>query len=459
MIILYILVGLLGLGTVVFIHELGHFIAAKLVGIEVEAFALGWGPPLLSFRRGETEYRLCALPLGGYCKMKGEKIIQKRLENEEVSAEELERSLFSVSPLKRIITYVAGPFANFAIAVLLFSLVWLAGIEYQSFGNRVVLLSDYPELFLDRDDYPATRAGIQSGDRIIAIDGREVNNYRQIQETIAKNARNELLLQIERQGSELQLSLTPELNKSNGTGFIGVSPWVTPLVQEAIPGKPAHLAGIRSGDLITAVDGKEIANQIQLSTEIIRALEDDNRISCTVERDQNLLDLELVIPEEENEAVSLGLEFQSSSYIDRELNPFLALAAGLGDAVEVIVLSLRGIFYMFQGLDMQEAVSGPIRITYTVGQMALFSFSQGFWLGLLSFLRFLSFIHVALCFMNLLPIPALDGGMILYNTVELIRGKPMTVKAFYRFQTIGVIMIGILLFSSIFNDIRYFFIK
>ena len=459
MVAIYLIVGLLGLGIIVFVHELGHFIAAKAVGIDVEAFALGWGPPIISFRKGNTDYRLCAFPVGGYCKMKGEQLIEKRMDGLPVEDSDIERSLFGVSPLKRILTYFAGPFANVLFAVFFFSLVWIIGSEYYSYNSRIIVLADYPQVFSQNGGYPAVEAGLKSGDIVLSLNGTPVKNYRDIQDAISRNPDITMSITFSRNGETLSSVITPELNKHSGTGFIGVAPWIPTLVSSTQPGLPAHVAGIRSGDIITRVNGESVNNYADLLSGIQLSLKANRTPEIGITRDKKFLTLNLPVDKASLSLEDIGLSFESNRYVDEERNPFKALIHGVSDTVDVFVLSVRGISLLFKGIDLKETVSGPLRITYTVGQYAVFGFSQGFKHGVVTILKFISFISVALCFMNLLPLPAVDGGMILYNGIEIFRRKPLSMKFFYRFQMAGIVVIAVLLFTSLFNDIRYFFFK
>ncbi|MBN2511192.1 MAG: site-2 protease family protein [Spirochaetales bacterium] len=455
---MYIVTGLLGLGIIVFIHELGHYTAAKLVGIEVEAFALGWGPPVFSFQKGRTEYRLCLFPVGGYCKMKGEQIIEKKLEGQEVPQSDIKNSLFGVSPQRRIVTYLAGPLFNAVFAILLFSIVWIIGTDYQSWESKIVVISDYPALFEERDNYPVDIAGLQTGDEILSIGAKQVHNYRDLQEIISRNPDTPLPVRYLRDNQIIETQITPELNKRNGTGFIGIAPWIPLKISSLTTGSPFHAAGLRKGDLITEVNGTSVYNNY----DFLSALENSFHVSTvptiTYMRNREVITVTVPVHPSETED-SFGLQLESTTFTDVERNPIKAVYQGISETIDVLIISVRGIGLLFKGIDLKETVSGPLRITYTVGQYAVYGFSHGIKTGLTTIFQFISFISVALCFMNLLPLPAVDGGMILYNVVEWIRKKPLSMKTFYRYQMAGVIVIALLLTTSLFNDIRYFLFK
>jgi len=183
MILWTILLGLFGLGIIIIVHELGHLVAARISGIEVEAFAVGWGKSLKSFTYNNTEYRINIFPVGGYCKMKGEDEFRKAIENKWSVFLKEPGSLFSVSPFKRFITYAAGPFFNFVFAIILFSLVWAIGYESQTYPNKIILSSEYTSILGD-GPRPADKAGLETGDIIISLDNHTIENFADIQNAL-----------------------------------------------------------------------------------------------------------------------------------------------------------------------------------------------------------------------------------------------------------------------------------
>ena len=286
-----ILVGLLGLGIVIFVHETGHFIAAKAAGIEVEAFSLGWGRPLFRYSYGGTEYRLSALPLGGYCKLKGEQALQQAADRNLAAADHEAGSLFSVSPWKRILTYAAGPVSNLLFSILILAILWWTGFSISTYDNRIVLASDYTFLQTTGERNPANLAGLESGDRILAIDGIAIETYRDLQQTVGTRPGKTVPLLYERNGQRRSTSLTPRLNTETGGGVIGVSPWIVPRVASVEPSSPAAAAGVEVGDLIVAADGREIENHLDLIAFLTRH---PLRFSLTVSRSGTEHDLRLI---------------------------------------------------------------------------------------------------------------------------------------------------------------------
>ncbi len=256
--ILTILWGLLGLGLIVFIHELGHFVAARLAGVTVETFSLGWGPVLLRKKVGRTEYRLSLIPIGGYCGMKGEKSLQTALEEKLDNIPQEEGSLYSVHPFKRMLIAYAGPFANILFVAIAFTIIALTGYSYQSTGTKVILASD---IYSDTVSV-AEQAGIRTGDTIVSISGVPINSFNDISVQIGTHPGERVPVTVERDGERLEFELMPELDTSSGTGRIGVLSWVDTEIGSVGKDSAAEKAGLRAGDIITAVDGTPVNNTV-----------------------------------------------------------------------------------------------------------------------------------------------------------------------------------------------------
>lgn len=451
-----IVTGLIGLGIVIFVHETGHFLAAKAMGIEVEAFSLGWGNPLVRFSFRGTEYRISSLPIGGYCKLKGEQNLQPGEITESEKNVPEEGSLFSVAPWRRVFTFLAGPVSNLIFSVLILSLIWGIGFSIQTFDNKIILVSDYDSFDSTASLYPADQAGIETGDRIVSIDGKEVDHYRDIQELISIRADETLIISVERKGEILPLTITPQMNPATGGGIIGISPWIEPVVGDVSPGSPAAAAGILPGDRIVEVDGHIVGNHLDL----LQVLEDHPlRFSLKISRNGKIINLRMVPDYNENGTPVLGINYTSITSTQRAASPLQAFAKGINESFSIIGLSIKSFALLFKGVDLQQAVSGPIRITYMVGQVASSGFSDGIQTGFIALFRFLSFLSVALFVMNLLPIPALDGGLIVITVFEMLRKKRISTKVFNRYQVFGFVFIMALLIFTTFNDILYFFTR
>lgn len=448
--LLKILLGLVGLGVVVFVHELGHFIAARLVGIDVEAFSIGWGRPLYKRTMGGVEYRIGVFPVGGYCRMRGEAEFREALTNEKSEIPRDKGTFYGASPGRRIITAFAGPAANVLFAIFVLTIVWGIGFDVRTMGNRIVLASEIDPGTL----YPADQGGLKTGDRIVAIDGNRISNFLDIQETIAQSPGQSLKLTVERDGQNLGLSITPQLDKSTGAGKVGVYFWNDPIIEAVKTGSSAAIAGLLPGDLIVSANGKPIPYTVALN----QVLKDRPTVlSLEINRQGSLLRKDVVLSYADDGSVNLGIDFKVLQFHTPRLSIPRAIQKGTLETWKTLTVSIKSLALLFKGIDLTKAVSGPVRITYMVGEVATESFGQGVGAGLSAVGSFLALISIALCIMNLLPIPALDGGLIILFIIEAIRRKPLHPKAVYLFQMVGATVIFGLLIFSVFGDILFLF--
>ncbi|MDR2177121.1 MAG: RIP metalloprotease RseP [Treponema sp.] len=440
-----ILLGFAGLGIVVFVHELGHFLAARFVGIDVEAFSIGWGKPILKKKIRGVEYRIGLFPLGGYCKMKGDNEFQEAWEKKRDSIIPSPGSFFNAGPFRRILVSFAGPFFNLIFAVLVFSVIWGLGFEANTLENRIILASDMG----DGEGYPADSAGLRTGDRIIAVNGAETPYYHDVRERISTNPEKNLSLLVERDGERLVLSIKPDLDKQTGAGKIGVYFWTDPLV-ENVTGAAAA-AGLQSGDRILRANGTDIPHTLALA----KILE-GNPPSLELEYDRNGAEGKAtLVPLYTEAGAETGLSYRSLRYRAPPLSLPAALARGIGETWKTLVVSLESLSLLFKGIDLTQAVSGPLRITYMTGDIAAEGFAEGIGTGLSSLANFLALISIALCVMNLLPLPVLDGGAIVLYLIEAVKRKPLHPRTVNAFQTVGVVLIFGLLIFAVFGDILF----
>jgi regulator of sigma E protease len=446
--IVKILLGLFGLGIVVFVHELGHFLAARLVGIDVEAFSIGWGNPVLKKKIGAVEYRLGLFPIGGYCKMRGENDYQETWENIRKGIAPVKGSFLGAKPLGRILVSAAGPLFNLLFAALVLSAIWGIGFEVNTLGNRVVLASEVNP----GQHNPADDAGLKTGDRIIEIGGKKTSYYHEVQENIAVNPEQPLPLAVERNGELLRLTVTPALDKASGAGKIGVYFWVDPVIEKVAAGSAAEKAGLKAGDRVIAADGTPVRNTLEFA----KILEQKPAsLSVEYERGGVAGTAELRPEYADSTGSPAGIAWASVQYRTPLLSPPEAIAKGFSESWKTLTVSLRSLKLLFKGIDLTNAVSGPVRITYMMGDVAAQGFEQSLGTGIRSMADFLALISIALCVMNLLPLPILDGGMIVLFIVELVRRKPTHPRAISIFQTCGMVIIfGIMIFA-VFGDILY----
>ena len=434
-----IITGLCALGLVVFVHELGHFIAARLCGVTVETFSLGWGPVLLKKKRGDTEYRLSALPLGGYCGMKGEHAFRKALDENLDAIPVEEGSLYGVHPLKRIMIAFAGPAANLLFAVLALALVSAGGFSYRSYDSRIVLASLYGS-----GSGPADFAGLVEGDRIVSLDGQPVKTYTDIQQFIATHPGETLTLAYERNGQVVSTAITPVLDKKTGAGKIGVYPYIPLVIGAVKPGSAAESTGLKAGDMIKAVNGFPVSHYLQFSSRLDTKPE---QAAVSVDRNGIALSYNLVLLYGADGTMETGIEWETVPVVVKGTGFIGSVVHGFTETWKTMVLTVKSIGLLFRGVDLTEAVSGPVRITMMLGEVAQ--------TGLSGLAEFLSIICVSLFIMNLLPIPILDGGLILFSIIEWISRRQIKPKTLYYVQFIGVGFILFVFMFSLFGDIRF----
>ncbi len=443
-----ILFGLAALGLVILVHEAGHFIAARLNGVEVESFSIGWGPVLLRRKIGATEYRLSMLPLGGYCGMKGEHAFSEALKNNLDTIPAEAGSFYSVAPLRRIIISVAGPLANLLFAVVALTFVSMAGYEYRSYENKIVLAST----ILPGSPQAADQAGLKTGDRIIQIDGQPIATWADIQQQIGIRPEKTFPVLVERDGVTETVMLTPALDKQRGVGYIGIYPLVPLRVAAVQKGSSADAAGIKAGDTLVSVNGQAVTHFYEL---LPLFTERPEQVTIGVSRSGSDFFATLVLIYDKNGNAVTGLEWETLLVTQSPRYPLAALIQGSRETARMFVLTIKSIGLLFRGIDLGEAVSGPIRVTVMLGEVAANGFSQGLLAGFTGIAEFLAILCISLFLMNLLPIPVLDGGMILFSILEILRRKPLKPRFLYYVQFIGIAFIGGIFLFAVFGDIQF----
>ncbi|MBO7485906.1 MAG: RIP metalloprotease RseP [Spirochaetaceae bacterium] len=444
-----IILGIIALSVIIIFHEFGHFIAAKLCKIEVDAFSLGMGPVLLHKKIRGTDFRLSLVPLGGYCALKGENAFQNAIDAD-LSEIPKEKGTFYENPLKRILIAFSGPFANVVFSVIAYFFIALIGYSYQTTGTKIILANEiYPEI-----SSAAEQAGLRTGDEITAINGKTVDNFQEMYTIIATNPNKQMDFEVLRNNQTYHFLLTPQLEKSTGAGKIGVLSWTDPVIAEIPPDSDAAKAGLKLNDIIKKADNIEITN----TADFMKAIENKRNVALTVERNGNLIELNLPINyNQDNGGYITGISFPYKTVEVKANSIFSALTSGFKETGENIAVTIKTLKLLFSGIDLTNAVSGPVRITLMLGDTAKAGFSAGLAEGIVSVLSFLAIISISLFIMNLLPLPILDGGLILFAFIEFVRGKGLKPKTIYQFQKIGIVLIALLFIFAFSGDLRYLF--
>ena len=436
-----IILGLIALGIVVVVHEAGHFIAAKLCGVVVESFSVGWGPVLLRKKWRGTEYRLSLLPIGGYCGMKGEDAWEKALDENLDAIPEEEGGFYSCGSLRRILIGFAGPVANLILAFILLAIVGTQGYSFYTWENRIIPVTEADE---SGAPYPAAAAGLMAGDKILSINGAAMSNFYDIQQYVGTRAGEALLVEFERDGRTLTTEMTAALDKKTGLGKIGAYPFIPLKVGNVKEGSSAETAGIRAGDEIIAVNGVPVANQLEFAAALAQK---PAQVALTVKREAITLERAVTVIYRESGEAETGIGW-SPIAVSVAGAPFPAcIAKGAQETARMVAITLKSLTLLFKGVDLTEAVSGPVRITVMLGEVASASTT--------GFLELVAVICVSLFLMNLLPIPVLDGGVILVALIEGISRRKIRPKTLYRVQLAGAAIIAVIFVFALFGDIRY----
>jgi len=437
-----ILAAIVVLGVLIFFHELGHFLVAKRAKVGVLKFSLGFGPKLVGVKRGETEYLLSALPLGGYVKMIGEDP-----GDESPEAADPERSFSKKSVGVRSLIILAGPLANLILPVVIF---W--GI-FTFVGQGFFLpVAGSPE-----KGSSAAKAGLVAGDRIRAVDGKPIERWDQVEAAQRTSAGKSLVFTIERAGRTLDVSVTPELHKDKDifgqeidSWDVGLHPFRSTQVQGLQTGMPAQQVGLQTGDRIVAVNGAHVADWDELA-DIIR-VKPGQPVRISVLRDGRTLDVQVTPratrqqgPNGEEEIGLIGILAPAPDSQMRRLNPVSAVWAGATKTADLSVLVVTGFVKLIQAKISPKTIGGPILIAQMAGEVAK--------RGLVDLLSFTALLSINLAILNLLPIPILDGGHLFFSLIEWLRGKPVSLRKREIAQQVGMVLLVGLMVFAFYNDI------
>lgn len=435
------------LGILITIHEYGHFQVARWCGVKVLRFSLGFGTPLLTRNIGKdnTEFVLAAFPLGGYVKMLDER-------EAPVAEHELHRAFNRQAVWKRMLIVLAGPMANLLLAILLYWVLFMHGVM----GIKP-LLGDIPS------ETPAAIAQMKSGELITDISGETVASWQDVRWILMRQALGDSPVSVE--GRLNDVSLHHQLNLSvldkddfegdflPKLGLVPYRPSMPPVVGEVVAGSAAEKAGLRAGDNIRAIDGVAITAWDQV-VDTIR-LHPHTPLKVTVARDAQTVDLQVIpdsVRENGKDIGRIGAAYKANqSELDKIMttvsySPGVAAAKAVTKTWETSVFSLQMLGGMLTGDVSWRGMSGPVTIASYAGQSAK--------IGWEAFLGFLALVSISLGVLNLLPVPVLDGGHLLYYIVEVFKGSPVSERVMEIGQRIGLALLGLLMACAFYNDIN-----
>ena len=500
----YIFGALVLLGMCIFIHELGHLLGGRMVGIKAKVFSLGYGKGFIKKKIGDTTYQVTLIPFGGYCQFYGED------PTEDKSGEGYE--FLSAHPLKRIVTVAMGPIFNLIFGVILFFMMNLIGYSKES--NRIIIPAEYTAgTYIS----PAHQAGLKTGDTVIGISGKEVRAFSDIQAEVFFSEGETLRFEVDRGGDKLAYDVTPgQASAQEGRFTIGVMPYTKGIaVTRIVSGGIAARAGLLENDIIYMVDstrvytpadfsgylqensGKKVKvkylrsgsegaleivpektdifvikgsgdrQEVFTGNEEFKALLESGNVridgktitdySTFVQDSERAKGRDAIFDIEERRiegsmeimrramiGIEIGLVFDT---VLVKMGPGEGLVQAFVEPWNFIVMNLKGFGLLFSGkMDVRESISGPIRIAKIAGDVLYHR-------GPSDFILLMAKISIILMLMNLLPIPAVDGSHLVFYTIEAIRGKPINEKIMGRIQGFGIVFLITLGIFVIINDI------
>ncbi len=423
--ILSIAIGLLGIGIMVVVHELGHFIAAKACGISVQTLQFGFGPAIVKWGKGETEYRIAIVPFGGLCRMRGQDDLKNAISQKKKRIETCEDgSIWSVSAIKRILVYLAGPLFNMLFAFLCYTILLTINVVNPTSLPKIVLASDYPSLY-GIEECAAHVAGMKTGELVLSVDGTSVASYEELQTLLAQKKEQEKVL-IET--TESTYEVTPI------AGMFGILPFKETIVGYVQPDSPEKKAGLKAGDKIVQINGTAVTNMFDL----LEASSSNTYIYMTVEREDNLVELGF-----DNPTSTLNFTLLQQTTTEKGMNFFEALKISGQECFSNFAQSIVSLSNVLSGrAQAHETLGGTLAASESMGMLTTKGFAAGFNSGIRIVFYLLASVSISLCVANLLPIPALDGGLILLSFAELVTGHTFNPKLYLAMQILGIIFIA-----------------
>ncbi len=438
------------IGILVTIHEFGHFWVARLNNVKVLRFSVGFGKPIWIKTSGadQTEYAVCAIPLGGYVKMLDER-------EGEVAEQELPRAFNRQSVGRRFAIVAAGPMFNFLFAIIAYSLMYMNGVS----GIKPFVGDIDPAGV-------AYAAGLQNRDLIMSVNDIETPNWEKARLALLQEAVDEPRLKLQVQGqdlmlrevnidvSQLQVLQDDQVDIIKQMGFSSWRPQIPPQIEEVIAGGAAEAAGVRAGDDIVALDGMEISS-VRQWVDLIRA-NPERTMELIVSRDGQQQVLMLTPKRQQQDGETIGFigvrnvvvipeEIRQQLVFIERYGPLTAVAEAVNKTWQMSVLTLKVLGKLVVGEASLKNLSGPLTIAKYAGLSAQ--------IGLEQFFAFLAIISISLGVLNLLPIPLLDGGHLMYYCIEIIKGSPVSENTEAFGQRVGLIVLMMLMSVAIYNDI------
>ncbi len=420
------------LGLMIFVHEFGHFAVARLLGVRIEVFSLGFGPRLIGIRRGPTDYRISALPLGGYVRMAGDNPAEARTGAPD--------EFLSKTRWQRALIILAGPAMNILFCAVLASVLLLAG------GPEPVFLQRPPQVAGVLPDSPAAQAGLQAGDRILQVNGHRVSTWDDVfWDLLFVQPGERLVLGVLRNGQEQTIELTVPAQAADTAALVGFADQST-LVGSLAPGMPAQQAGLQPGDRVVMVDGKAVHSPAELAARI--ADSGGRTLRFTVDRAGKTIELEVKPrygdPGDGRTRWFIGAVFQTATVFRRH-PPAEAIRGGIRYTVQLGREVAMALVALVERRASVKQLMGPVGLAKQSGEAAR--------RGLGDFINLMAFISLNLGILNLLPIPILDGGHLAVLAVEGVLRRDLSVAVKERVAQAGFVFLLLVFVVVMYNDV------
>ncbi len=421
--------------VIVMIHELGHFFAAKLCGMRVDRFSIGFPPRLFGKKFGDTDYCISLLPIGGYVKIAG--MIDESMDTDFLAKEPQPWEFRSKSVPKKIFVIVAGVVMNLLLSVMIF---W--GIKY--FQTEIIWKTT--EIGTVKTESIAGVNGFRTNDKIISINGKQVDNWNQLEnQIIIAQISDNVNVSIEREGQKVDLTIPKNSVKETDNSFLFFPKYVKVKILSVQSGSPADKAGIIKDDIIKSINGIPIS----VTTDAVKIIQENagKEVPLTLQRTDGKIIETRVIPDAKTKIIGIGLStFYFGPKDEKHLGIFESFGGGIKLAVNTTFMFFKSIWFIIEGkVEFSKAIGGPVKIAELASQSAD--------LGIINFLSFIGMLSLTLGIINILPFPVLDGGHLMFLIYEGIFKKEFPVKARLIMQQAGFYLLMIFMLFVIYNDI------
>jgi regulator of sigma E protease len=416
------------LGVLIFVHELGHFLMARRIGVRVLTFSLGFGPKLINIKRGGTEYCISAIPLGGYVKMAGE--------NPEDTRTGADDEFLSKGKWQRFQVLVMGPIMNLLLAVVVMSVVLFQGAQVPAYEQQPVVIGSFAEKSV------GAQAGLKLGDRIVTVDGKPVDNWDDFGNVIVTKAKREVSLGVVRDGKPVQLTVVPTAQGKYEFGDIGVLPVIHPQIEDVSPGQPAAAAGLQKGDIVLGVGAiTNVSYENLIKT--IRASE-NKPLDFHLKRGDSLTTV-TVTPQRHGDQAMIGATIKQLETRTVDPGPLEAVKLSIQKNYEWAKMIFQTVAGLFTHETSVKQLMGPVAIADLSGTAA-----HAGWIPLFSLMAMIS---LNLGLLNLMPIPVLDGGHIFILALEGLARRDFSTKVKEKMLLGGFVLLLMLMATVIYNDL------